>query len=83
VALAPLVGWDDAGYRLGYGGCYFDRTLVALSPKPFVIGVGLRSARLATIFPQPHDVKLDAIVTEEGLQQLANAARAPRGRALL
>jgi 5,10-methenyltetrahydrofolate synthetase len=83
VALAPLVGWDDAGYRLGYGGGYFDRTLVALSPKPFVIGVGLRSARLATIFPQPHDVKLDAIVTEEGLQQLANAARAPRGRALL
>lgn len=71
VALAPLVGWDGAGYRLGYGGGYFDRTLAALSPKPFVIGVGLHSARLATIFPQPHDVRLDAIITEEGLQYSA------------
>ncbi|MGE0238484.1 MAG: 5-formyltetrahydrofolate cyclo-ligase [Parvibaculaceae bacterium] len=67
VALAPLVGWDGAGYRLGYGGGYFDRTLAALSPKPFVIGVGLHSARIATIFPQPHDIGLDAIVTEAGL----------------
>jgi 5,10-methenyltetrahydrofolate synthetase len=68
VALAPLVGWDGAGYRLGYGGGYFDRTLAALSPKPFVIGVGLRSARIATIFPQAHDIRLDAIVTEAGLE---------------
>jgi 5,10-methenyltetrahydrofolate synthetase len=68
VALAPLVGWDGSGYRLGYGGGYFDRTLAALSPKPFVIGLGLHSARLATIFPQPHDVRLDAIVTETGLE---------------
>lgn len=66
VALAPLVGWDDAGYRLGYGGGYFDRTLAALALKPFVIGVGLQTARIATIFPQPHDVRLDAIVTEAG-----------------
>lgn len=68
VALAPLVGWDSAGYRLGYGGGYFDRTLAALSPRPFVIGVGLHAARIATIFPQPHDIRLDAIVTEQGLQ---------------
>jgi 5,10-methenyltetrahydrofolate synthetase len=78
VALAPLVGWDGAGYRMGYGGGYFDRTLAALSPKPFVIGVGLHSARIATIFPQPHDIGLDAIVTEEGLQY--SASKAPRHR---
>ncbi|WP_026380638.1 5-formyltetrahydrofolate cyclo-ligase [Afifella pfennigii] len=65
--LAPLVGWDGAGYRLGYGGGYFDRTLAALSPRPFVVGVGLQAARLATIFPQPHDIPMDAIVTEAGL----------------
>ena len=68
VSLAPLVGWDSAGYRLGYGGGYFDRTLAALTPRPFVIGVGLQSARVATIFPQPHDIRLDAIVTESGIQ---------------
>ncbi len=40
VVLAPLVGFDRAGYRLGYGGGYFDRTLAALSPRPRAIGVG-------------------------------------------
>ena len=70
LALAPLVGWDAAGYRLGYGGGYFDRTLAAASPRPFTIGIGCQSARLATIFPQPHDIGLDAIVTEAGVQFL-------------
>ena len=68
LALAPLVGWDASGYRLGYGGGYFDRTLAALSPRPFVIGVGLQSSKVDTIYPQPHDIGLDAIVTEAGLQ---------------
>lgn len=68
IALAPLVGWDGAGFRLGYGGGYFDRTLAALSPRPFTIGIGLQSARLATIFPQPHDIAPDVILTEAGVQ---------------
>jgi 5-formyltetrahydrofolate cyclo-ligase len=68
IALAPLVGWDGAGFRLGYGGGYFDRTLAALSSRPFTIGIGLQSARLATIFPQPHDIALDVILTEAGVQ---------------
>jgi len=68
VTLAPLVGWDRSGYRLGYGGGYFDRTLAHLSPRPFAIGIGLQAAQLATIYPQPHDIQLDAIVTEEGVQ---------------
>jgi 5-formyltetrahydrofolate cyclo-ligase len=67
IALAPVVGWTGDCYRLGYGGGYFDRTLAALSPRPFTIGIGLASARLATIFPQPHDIPLDAILTEKGL----------------
>ena len=74
IVLAPVVGFDAAGYRLGHGGGYFDRTLAALHPRPFVIGVGLQEARLATIFPQPHDIRLDAIVTEQGLQWSAPQA---------
>ncbi|WP_347309717.1 5-formyltetrahydrofolate cyclo-ligase [Defluviimonas sp. SAOS-178_SWC] len=66
IALAPLVGWTAEGYRLGYGGGYFDRTLAALKPRPFVIGIGFDSARLQTIFPQPHDIPLDLILTEAG-----------------
>jgi 5-formyltetrahydrofolate cyclo-ligase len=59
IALAPVVGWTAEGFRLGYGGGYFDRTLAALSPRPFTIGIGLQAARLATIYPQPHDIALE------------------------
>ncbi|MCW3784397.1 5-formyltetrahydrofolate cyclo-ligase [Defluviimonas salinarum] len=68
IALSPLVGWDGAGFRLGYGGGYFDRTLAASFPRPLVIGVGLQAARLATIYPQPHDIPMSAILTEDGPQ---------------
>jgi len=64
ITLAPVVGWDVAGYRLGYGGGYFDRTLAALAPRPLAIGVGLEAAQVATIFPQPHDIAMAVIVTE-------------------
>ena len=67
IALAPVVGWTAEGFRLGYGGGYFDRTLAALLPRPFTIGIGFQSARLATIYPQPHDIALDAVVTEAGI----------------
>lgn len=64
--IVPLVG--HAGhYRLGYGGGYFDRTLASLQPRPRTIAVGLDSARLETIHPQPHDVAMDVIVTESGV----------------
>lgn len=72
VVLAPLVGWDGDCFRLGHGGGYFDRTLAALRPAPVTIGAGFQSARLETIFPQPHDIRLDAIVTEVGVQARAD-----------
>lgn len=65
VTIAPVVGHDDDCYRLGNGGGYFDRTLAALSPRPFAIGVGHPQSRIATIYPQPHDIPMDAIVTGE------------------
>lgn len=70
IILSPLVGWDDGGYRLGYGGGYFDRTLAAIKPRPLAIGIGLDAARLATIFPQAHDIAMQAIVTESGVARL-------------
>ena len=68
IALAPLVGWAAGGWRLGYGGGYFDRTLAALIPRPVTIGIGFQQARLTTIYPQPHDIPLDVIVTGAGVQ---------------
>lgn len=67
IVLAPVVGFDRCGYRLGYGGGYFDRTLAALSNRPLAIGVAYALTRIETIFPQPHDLPMSMIVTEEGV----------------
>ncbi len=67
VILLPMVGFDAAGYRLGYGGGYFDRTLACLDPRPTVIGVAHELASIATIHPQPHDMPMDFVVTERGI----------------
>jgi len=64
--LLPLNGFDGAGYRLGYGGGFFDRTLAALSPRPLAVGVGFEVNRLDCIRPESHDQRLDWIVTEAG-----------------
>ena len=63
VLLAPLVGYDAQGYRLGYGGGFFDRTLAQLAGAPLVLGVGYPFAAIPTIHPQPHDIAMSAIVT--------------------
>ena len=63
IALAPLLGFDDDCFRLGYGGGFFDRTLAALDPRPLAIGVGYATGNLRTIYPQPHDIPMDWIVT--------------------
>lgn len=66
VVIAPLVGFDGDCYRLGYGGGYFDRTLAALNPRPKIIGIGYPDSQLSSIFPQPHDIPMDLIVTGRG-----------------
>jgi 5-formyltetrahydrofolate cyclo-ligase len=67
--LAPLVGFDRDCYRLGYGGGYFDRTLAALTPRPFAVGVGFELSKIETIYPQGFDVPMDIVVTEAGVQR--------------
>ena len=62
--VAPVVGFDDANYRLGYGGGFFDRTLAAMPRRPFVVGVGHARGRVPTIYPQPHDIPMDVIATD-------------------
>jgi 5-formyltetrahydrofolate cyclo-ligase len=67
VMLIPVNGFDAAGYRIGYGGGYFDRTLASVSPRPLAVGVGFELARLQSICPEPHDQRLDVMVTEAGV----------------
>jgi len=65
--LLPMNGWDRQGYRLGYGGGFFDRTLASLEKKPVVIGVAYEMARMETIHPQSWDIPVDYVVTEAGV----------------
>jgi 5-formyltetrahydrofolate cyclo-ligase len=73
VVLLPLLAFDAQGFRLGYGGGYFDRTLAVLVPRPLAIGIGFELGRVADIRPQTHDIPLAAIVTEAGILRFAPA----------
>ena len=65
--LMPPVGFDEQGYRLGYGGGYFDRTLAARAPQPLKIGVARELSRIPTIHPQAFDIPMDFVITPEGI----------------
>jgi hypothetical protein len=72
-AIVPMNGFDAAGYRLGYGGGYFDRTLAGLRARrpgrPVAIGVSYELARLESIDPQWFDIPMDYVVTESGVYE--------------
>jgi 5,10-methenyltetrahydrofolate synthetase len=63
---APCVGYGPGGFRLGYGGGFYDRMLASLTPKPFSVGLGFGMGFLADLEPEPHDMPLDAILNEHG-----------------
>jgi 5,10-methenyltetrahydrofolate synthetase len=65
--LVPCVGFGPGGMRLGYGGGFYDRTLAALKPRPFTVGLGYAHGFIPWLVPEPHDVPLDAILTEDGV----------------
>jgi 5-formyltetrahydrofolate cyclo-ligase len=60
VILAPLLAFDADGWRLGYGGGYYDRTLMAL-------GLAFAGQQVDAVPRGPEDQRLDAVVTEAGL----------------
>ena len=75
VLLLPVVAVDPSGFRLGYGGGYFDRTLDALAHGgmlPLCIGVGFALAQVDDIYAQPHDRRVDGLATETGLTAFTN-----------
>ena len=65
--LVPCVGYGPGGVRLGYGGGFYDRTLATLSPRPYTVGLAYTHGYLPWLEAEPHDVPLDAVLTDEGL----------------
>jgi len=66
--LMPLLGFDRAGTRLGYGGGYYDRTLASLRKRPMLVGLAFAAQGFDHIPREPHDIPLDAVVTEDGVE---------------
>ena len=67
VMFIPFVGVDLNGFRLGYGGGYFDRALSNIDhhkEKPLVIGLGYEYQLLDADFGEPHDLRYNKVVTE-------------------
>jgi 5-formyltetrahydrofolate cyclo-ligase len=74
--LVPPVGFSDDGWRLGYGGGYFDRTLALIEPQPLKIVVAYELCRIPTIFPQAHDIPMDFVATEAGIHAVGSGPMA-------
>ena len=63
----PCVGYAAGGYRLGYGGGFYDRTLAELNPRPFTVGLGYTNGYVDDFQPEAHDLPLDAILNDNGV----------------
>ncbi|WP_084363099.1 5-formyltetrahydrofolate cyclo-ligase [Rhizobium sp. RU36D] len=72
IMLVPLAAFDDKGNRIGYGAGHYDRAIARLRRKsrpPRLIGIAFDCQEVPQVPFEPHDVALDAIVTESGLRQ--------------
>ncbi|MBB5572873.1 MULTISPECIES: 5-formyltetrahydrofolate cyclo-ligase [Rhizobium] len=70
IMLVPLSAFDNTGHRIGYGAGYYDRAIDRLQQKglnPRLIGIAFDCQEVPSVPAEPHDVRLDAILTESGL----------------
>ena len=65
--IVPCLGYGPGGLRLGYGGGFFERTLLAIEPRPFTVGVSYTHGFLPMLRAGPREVELDAMLTEDGV----------------
>lgn len=75
IMLMPLSAFDGAGNRIGYGAGHYDRAITRLhaaGKRPRLIGLAFECQRVDTVPNQAHDVPLDMIITENGLQAFAS-----------
>lgn len=76
VMLVPLAAFDITGNRIGYGAGHYDRAiakLIARGRRPRLIGMAFECQRIDAVPAEDHDIALDAVLTERGLQTCHSA----------
>jgi 5-formyltetrahydrofolate cyclo-ligase len=75
VLLVPMLAFDADGYRLGYGGGYYDRTLAGLRSRatPVAVGIAYAGQRVDRVPRDELDEPLDWVVTESGVIEIGDA----------
>ncbi|SCB18917.1 5-formyltetrahydrofolate cyclo-ligase [Rhizobium lusitanum] len=76
IMLVPLSAFDSTGHRIGYGAGHYDRAITRLHQKglnPRLIGIAFDCQEVPSVPTEPHDVRLDAILTESGLNFVSEA----------
>jgi 5-formyltetrahydrofolate cyclo-ligase len=75
VLLVPLAAFDNRGYRVGYGGGFYDRTLAKLraSGPVTAVGVAFSEQQVERVPDEPHDERLDWLLTPEGVMAVEAA----------
>ncbi|MBU1316667.1 5-formyltetrahydrofolate cyclo-ligase [Pseudorhizobium marinum] len=71
IMLVPLSAFDARGQRIGYGGGYYDRAIArlhALGRRPQLIGIAFDCQEVASVPTEPHDIGLQALLSESGLR---------------
>ena len=72
ILVLPMLAFDDQGWRLGYGGGFYDRTLAGLRAEKAVIAIGLAydGQRVDAVPYDDYDARLDFVLTPSGLRKL-------------
>jgi 5-formyltetrahydrofolate cyclo-ligase len=65
--LLPCLGYGPAGVRLGYGGGFYDRTVMGMQPRPVTVGLCYSNGFLPMLRALPEDLPLDALMTDDGV----------------
>jgi 5-formyltetrahydrofolate cyclo-ligase len=75
IVIVPLLAFDRAGHRIGYGAGYYDLTIAASRARQAVVAVGLAFAaqEIAEVTASPHDAPLDLVLTEREVIDLRRA----------
>jgi len=67
MVLVPGVAFDREGFRLGYGGGYYDRFLLQIRESAATVGLAYRFQVVDTVYPEKHDRRVRFVVTENGV----------------